>query len=136
MEALNAGAVDAGSVGEAPFVFGIASAIPMKALSITCSDGVVTALVVSAASPIGTVTDLKGRSIATLVGQTGYFLVLAALQRAGLQAKDVHFMFLAPADPKVRWQPAAWILGRPEDLSTRLRMVMDERCVEAGGLPC
>ncbi len=100
MEALNADAIDAGGIGDAPFVFGIASAIPMRAVSATQSDGAVTALVVPGASPIHTVADLKGRSVATLKGQTGHFLVLAALQAAGLRADDVHFVFIAPSDAK------------------------------------
>ncbi len=100
MEALNADAIDAGGIGDAPFVSGIASAIPMSAVSATQSDGAVTALVVPGASPIRTVADLKGRSVATLRGQTGHFLVLAALQAAGLRHNDVQFVFLAPSDAK------------------------------------
>ena len=42
--------------------------------------------------------DLKGRSVATLKGQTGHFLVLAALRRAGLKANDVRFVFIAPSE--------------------------------------
>jgi sulfonate transport system substrate-binding protein len=100
MEALNAGAIDAGGIGDAPFVSGIASTIPMKAISATQSDGAVTALVVPRESPIRDVADLKGRSIATLKGQTGHFLVLAALQRAGMRASDIRFVFIAPAEAK------------------------------------
>lgn len=100
MEALNAGAIDAGGIGDAPFVSGIASAIPMRAVSATRSDGAVTALVVPEASPIRTAADLKGRTVATLKGQTGHFLVLAALRRAGLKADDVRFVFIAPSEAK------------------------------------
>ena len=100
MEALNADAIDAGGIGDAPFVSGIASAIPMRAVSATQSDGAVTAVVVPNASAIRTVADLKGRSVATLKGQTGHFLVLAALKAAGLQADDVRFVFIAPSDAK------------------------------------
>lgn len=100
MEALNAGAIDAGGIGDAPFVSGIASAIPMRAVSATRADGAVTALIVPGASPVRTVADLKGRSVATLKGQTGHFLVLAALSRAGLRADDVRFVFIAPSEAK------------------------------------
>jgi sulfonate transport system substrate-binding protein len=60
----------------------------------------VTALVVPRDSPIRVVADLKGRSIATLKGQTGHFLVLAALQAAGLKPSDVRFVFIAPSEAK------------------------------------
>ena len=100
MEALNAGAIDAGGIGDAPFASGIASAIPMRAVSATRSDGAVTALVVPGASPIRAVADLKGRTVATLKGQTGHFLVLAALRRAGLKGDDVRCVFIAPSEAK------------------------------------
>ncbi|MEJ1976384.1 MAG: ABC transporter substrate-binding protein [Acetobacteraceae bacterium] len=100
MEALNADAIDAGGIGDAPLVSGIASAIPMRAVSVTQSDGAVTSLVVPHDSPIHTVAALKGRSIATLRGQTGHFLVLAALDRAGMKPSDVRFVFIAPAEAK------------------------------------
>jgi sulfonate transport system substrate-binding protein len=100
LEALNADAIDAGSIGDAPFVSGVASAIAMKAVSVTQADGAVTSLVVPHNSPIHTVADLRGRSIATLRGQTGHFLVLAALDRAGMKPGDVHFVFIAPSEAK------------------------------------
>jgi sulfonate transport system substrate-binding protein len=100
LEALNAGAIDTGSVGDAPFVSAIAATIPVKAVSVTRADGAVTALVVPRDSSIQSVADLKGKRIATLRGQTGHFLVLAALDRAGLQPGDVKFVFIDPAGAK------------------------------------
>ncbi|WP_426960132.1 ABC transporter substrate-binding protein [Muricoccus radiodurans] len=47
-------------------------------------------------SPIRSVADLRGRTIATLRGQTGHFLVLAALEREGLPHDAVRFAFIAP----------------------------------------
>ena len=84
MEALNPDAIDAGGIGDAPFVSGVASAIPMRAVSATRSDGAVTALVVPGPSPVRTVADLKGRSVATLKGQTGHFLDLPAGARVAI----------------------------------------------------
>ena len=100
LEALNAGAIDAGSVGDAPFVSAVAAAVLAKAVSVTKADGAVTACVVPHDSPIRTVADLKGKRIATLRGQTGHFLVLAALDRAGLTPGDVKFVFIDPSAAK------------------------------------
>lgn len=100
LEALNAGTIDMGGIGDAPFTSAIAAAIPMKAISAVRSDGAVTAVVVPAASPIQDVAGLKGRRIAMLRGQTGHFLVLAALRQAGIAPGDVHFVFIAPAEAK------------------------------------
>ncbi len=100
LEALNAGAIDLGGIGDAPFTSAVAAGIPMKAVSAVRSDGAVTAVVVPGASPIRDVAGLKGRRIATLRGQTGHFLVLAALRQAGMTPADVHFVFIAPAEAK------------------------------------
>jgi sulfonate transport system substrate-binding protein len=100
LEALNAGAIETGSIGDAPFASAVAAAIPMKAVSVTRSDGAVTALVVPHDSPVRDITDLHGRKIATLRGQTGHYLVLAALSRAGMRAADVQFVFIDPAGAK------------------------------------
>lgn len=100
LEALNAGAIDMGGIGDAPFVSAVAATIPMKAVSTTRADGAVTALVVPRDSPIVDVGGLKGRRIATLRGQTGHFLVLAALDRAGMHASDVKFVFIDPGGAK------------------------------------
>ena len=124
MEALNANAIDAGGIGDAPFVSGIASAIPMKAVSATRADGAVTALVVPSGSPVQSVADLKGRSIATLKGQTGHFLVLAALRQAGLQREDVRFVFIAPAEAKaalVSGSVDAWATWGPYIAQARVQ---------------
>ncbi len=100
LEALNAGAIDIGDIGDAPLISAIAAAIPMKAVSVVRSDGAVTAVVVPAASPIQDVAGLKGRRIATLRGQTGHYLVLAALRQADMSAADVQFVFLPPDEAK------------------------------------
>ena len=100
LEALNAGAIDAGSVGDAPFASAIAAAIPMKAVSVTRSDGAVTALVVPRDSPVHDIIDLRGRKIATLRGQTGHFLVLAALNQARIEPSEIRFVFIDPAGAK------------------------------------
>ncbi|WP_458096327.1 ABC transporter substrate-binding protein [Roseomonas sp. WA12] len=96
LEALNAGAIDTGGIGDAPFTSAVAAGIPGKAVSAVRSGGAVTALVVPGDSPVHSLADLRGKTIATLRGQTGHFLVLAALEREGLPADAVRFAFIAP----------------------------------------
>jgi sulfonate transport system substrate-binding protein len=100
LEALNADAIDTGGIGDAPFAWAIESGVPMKAVGAVKSDGAVTALVVPQASAIRSVAELKGKQIGTLRGQTGHYLVLAALARAGMKPDDVRFVWLSPADAK------------------------------------
>ena len=100
IEALNAGAIDAGIVGDAPFTFGFASGVRMRAIAARRSTQQGTAIVVRADSPLHGFDDLRGRKIATGRGSIGHFLVLAALRRAGWPDTAVKLVFLQPADAK------------------------------------
>lgn len=95
-----AGAIDTGSVGDARLVSGLAAHVLIKAIVVTQPDAAVTALVVGKDSSIHTVADLKGHSLETLRGQTGHFLTLAAIERAGLPLDSVKFVFLTPMEAK------------------------------------
>ena len=99
-EALNAGAVDVGGLGDAPLVFALAAGAQVRAVAATRSHPVDLAIVVGAHSPLTDVTSLKGRRIATTRGSIGHFLVLAALKKANIPLSDVTLVFLAPADAK------------------------------------
>jgi sulfonate transport system substrate-binding protein len=100
IEALNAGAIDAGNVGDAPFTFGFAAGVPMKAIATSRSTQQGTAILVRGDSPVRTLADLKGKKIATGRGSIGHFLILAALRRDGLADDFAKIVFLLPADAK------------------------------------
>jgi sulfonate transport system substrate-binding protein len=102
LEALGAGAVDAGAVGDAPFVFAYAAGSKIKAVEATRASGggASTALLVRADAPIRSPADLKGKRIATGRGSIGHYLLLRVLERAGLTPKDVTVVFLNPGDAK------------------------------------
>ncbi len=100
IEAMNAGAIDSGIVGDAPFTFGFASGVPMRVIAARRSTQQGTAILVPGASPVKTFDDLKGKKIATGRGSIGHFLVLAALRRAGWPDDAVKIVFLQPADAK------------------------------------
>jgi sulfonate transport system substrate-binding protein len=113
LEALNAGAIDCGGVGDAPFAFARAAGVRVKVISATRSSGASTALLVPAGSTAQTLADLKGRTIGTGKGSVGHFLVVAARDRAGLSAADLKLAFLSPADAK-----AAFVAGAIDAWST------------------
>lgn len=100
-EALNAGAVDSGPIGDAPLVFALAAGTRVKAIGANRSDAYGTAVLVRPDSPLKTAADLKGRSIATNRGSIGHFVTLRAITAAGLRPEDVTLRFLAPADAKL-----------------------------------
>jgi sulfonate transport system substrate-binding protein len=101
LEALGAEAVDAGAVGDAPFMFGFASGAKIKAVQAIRADAShATAILVPAGSTIRTVADLKGRRIATGRGSIGHYLLLLALEREHMKASDVTMIYLSPGDAK------------------------------------
>jgi sulfonate transport system substrate-binding protein len=113
LEALNAGAIDCGGVGDAPFAFARAAGVRAKVIAATRSSGASTALLVPATSAARTFTDMKGRTIGTGKGSVGHFLILAAREKAGLSASDINLAFLSPADAK-----AAFVSGAIDAWST------------------
>ncbi|MBB5693003.1 ABC transporter substrate-binding protein [Muricoccus pecuniae] len=113
VEALNAGAIDTGLVGDAPFTFGAAAGAPIKAIAATRENREGLAILVAKDSPIGSIQDLRGKRIATGRGSIGHQVILAALENAGLPLDAVQFVFLLPADAK-----AAWTRGSVDAWST------------------
>lgn len=101
-EALNAGAVDVGALGDAPYVFALGAGAPLKVVSITHAQGrFTTALLVPKDSAIKTVADLKGKRIVTGRGSIGHYLAIKALRQAGLQTSDVTFINLLPGESRI-----------------------------------
>jgi sulfonate transport system substrate-binding protein len=100
LEALNAGAIDVGYVGNAPFFFAYGSGVPARVISVVRQNSDGLAIVVPAKSPIQKVGDLKGRRIGTGRGSIGHYLVLATLAKAGLRVEDVNLVFLGPIDAR------------------------------------
>ncbi|NWA10565.1 aliphatic sulfonate ABC transporter substrate-binding protein [Pseudomonas gingeri] len=101
-EALAAGAVDIGSLGDAPFVFAAAAGAPLKTVGVIKVNVTPTAvaIVVKDDSPLKEAADLKGRRITTTRGSIGHFLALAALRSVGLHGGDAQFVFLAPGESR------------------------------------
>lgn len=100
-EALNAGAVDIGALGDAPYVFALGSGAPLKVVSIIHMQGrFTTAILVPKDSPLQSVADLKGKRIVTGRGSIGHFLAIKALREVGLRSSDVQFINLLPSDAR------------------------------------
>ena len=100
-EAMNAGAIDAGIAGDAPFVFFLASKPPVQAiaaLNFTSPSAQAAGILVTAASGLTTVHDLVGKRVAVVRGSSGQYVVLAALQAANLPLDAVNFIYLGPSD--------------------------------------
>lgn len=139
LEALNAGAIDAGGVGDAPFTFAAAAGVPVKAFLAfrNRQDGL--AILVRPDSALRSVKDLQGKRIATNRGSIGHQVVLAALEEAGLPADSVQFRFLPPADAKLALTSGAvdaWSTWEPytsaAELAGLVRVVRDGNGITPG----
>ena len=100
-ETMNAGAIDAGIAGDAPFVFFLASKPPVQAiaaLNFTSPTAQAAGILVRASSGLKTVHDLAGKRVAVVRGSSGQYIVLAALKAAGLPLDAVNFIYLGPSD--------------------------------------
>lgn len=97
-EALNAGAVDCGPIGDAPVIFALSAGAAIKIIGANRSDAYGTAVIVRPDATLRTAADLKGKNIGTTRGSIGHFVTLKALAAAGLAPNDVNFRFLPPAD--------------------------------------
>ena len=116
LEALGAGAIDTGLVGDAPFTFATAASVPAKAIAAIRQSREGLAILVPEQSPIKNFDDLRGKKIATGRGSVGHQLILAALAAKGWAASDVQFVFLAPSDAKVAYSQGsvdAWSTWEP-----------------------
>jgi sulfonate transport system substrate-binding protein len=138
LEALAAGAIDAGGVGDAPFAFAYASGAKIRVVQAyeAITDGKASAIVVPPASPLQTVFDLKGRKVATVRGSAGQDLVLRVLEHQGLPLDAVKFVYLSNGDAK-----AALATGAVDAWSTWASYVgiavlhdHDRSLVDAAGL--
>lgn len=100
-EALNADAIDFGTIGDAPLLFTLAAGSTVKAFAASRSDAYGTAILVRPDSPLKNARDLKGKSIATNRGSIGHYVSLKALESAGLGFDEAQIKFIPPADAKL-----------------------------------
>src|SRR3984893_8285546 len=116
LEALSAGAIETGLVGDAPFTFAAASNVPVKAIAAIRQSQEGLAILAPEQSAIRSFEDLRGKKIATGRGSIGHQLILAALESKGWKARDVQIVFLAPSDAKVAYTQGsvdAWSTWEP-----------------------
>jgi sulfonate transport system substrate-binding protein len=136
LEALGAGAIDTGLVGDAPFTFAAAANVPVKAIATIRQSNEGLAILVPRDSKIHSFEDLKGKKIATGRGSIGHQLILAALEARGWSASDVQIVFLAPSDAKVAYTQGsvdAWSTWEPY-VSQEEVLFQSQRLITAEGI--
>jgi sulfonate transport system substrate-binding protein len=139
LEAANAGVIDAGTVGDAPFTFAVAAGVPVRAVAAIRWNPESLAVLVRGDSPIKSFRDLAGKRIATGRGSIGHQLVLAEVEKEGLKAGDIQLAFLSPADAGIALQGGsvdAWSTWEPYmsqlELGSGARIVADGSNLTSG----
>jgi sulfonate transport system substrate-binding protein len=97
LEAMNAGGVDLGAVGDSPPIFAQAAGaniVYVAGQPITNGQGIL----VPAASTIRSVQDLKGKRVGFTKGSSAHSVLVQALEKAGLSYNDITAVYLSPPD--------------------------------------
>jgi sulfonate transport system substrate-binding protein len=116
VEAATAGKIDFAITGNTPPIFGAASNARVKVVAAYDGGGTGDQILVHADSPIRSIADLRGKSVAVGKGSSAHGHILAQLKKAGLSPSDVKLVFLQPADALSAFtsrQADAWAIWDP-----------------------
>jgi sulfonate transport system substrate-binding protein len=116
LEGLNVGSVDFGTVGEAPPIFAQAAGANLVYVGNEPPSPGSEAIVVPKDSKLRGVADLKGKKVALNKGSNVHYLLVKALEKAGLGYKDIEVIYLPPADARAAFERGAvdaWVIWDP-----------------------
>ena len=116
LEAINVGAIDFGNTGETPPVFAQAAGAPIRYVAYEPPAQKGEAILVQKDSPLKSVADLKGKKVAVAKGSNAHYLLVKALEKAGVKYEDITPAFLAPADARAAFESGAvdaWSIWDP-----------------------
>lgn len=130
LEALNVGNIDlSADVADTVPVFAQAAGADLAYFAQEAPSPSAQAIIVRNDSQIKTLADLKGKKIAVTKAAGVHYLLIAALQQAGLKFSDIETAYLTPADGRaafennrvdawVTWEP--FLSGAEQQLPTRI----------------
>ena len=114
---MNAGAVDFNAdVADAVPIFTQSAGTPLTFYAREEASPSSEAIIVHADSPIQSVKDLKGKSVAVHRGSGCHFVLAAALKRVGLSFSDITPAYLTPSDASAAFERRnvdAWTIWDP-----------------------
>jgi len=117
LEALNVGAIDFGNTGEAPPIFAQAAAgAPIQYVAYEPPAPKGEAILVPKDSKLNSIADLKGKKVALNKGSNVHYLLVKALEKAGVKYSEIEPVFLAPADARAAFERGsvdAWVIWDP-----------------------
>ena len=116
LEGLNVGSIDFGTVGEAPPIFAQAAGANLVYVGNEPPSPGSEAIVVPKGSALRSLADLKGKKIALNKGSNVHFLLVKALEKAGIAYADIQPVYLPPADARAAFERGAvdaWVIWDP-----------------------
>jgi sulfonate transport system substrate-binding protein len=116
LEGLNVGSIDFGTVGEAPPIFAQAAGADLVYVASQPPAPAGEAIVVAKGSPIRSVAELKGKKVALNKGSNVHYLLVKALEKAGVKYSEIQPVFLPPADARAAFERGsvdAWVIWDP-----------------------
>jgi sulfonate transport system substrate-binding protein len=135
LEALNVGAIDVSAdVADTVPVFALAAGAQLTYIAQEAPSPSAQAIVVKADSAIKSIADLRGKRIGFAKAAGAHYLLIAALEKAGLSLKDVQLAYLAPADGRAAFEREAidaWVIWDPflaaVERQSKVRVLADGR---------
>jgi sulfonate transport system substrate-binding protein len=117
LEALQAGKIDVGGVGNTPPLFAAATKPNFRIVAgIPQRNQNGDSLLVPKSSSVSSVAELKGKTIAYTRGSSGHGFLVQALKKAGLKPSDVQLKDLTPGDALAAFSSGkvdAWATWEP-----------------------
>jgi sulfonate transport system substrate-binding protein len=123
LEALSVGGLEFGLTGDSPPVFAQAAGKDLLYVGAEPPKPDSSAVLVLGDSPLKTLADLKGKRIAVQKGSSAHYLLLRAVDKAGLRWGDIQPIYLAPADARAAFERKsvdAWAIWDPFYAATEL----------------
>jgi len=123
LEALSVGALEFGLTGDSPPVFAQAAGKDLYYVGAEPAKPESSALLVLQDSAIKTLADLKGKKIALQKGSSAHYLLVRAVEKAGLLWSDIQPIYLTPADARAAFERKsvdAWVIWDPFYAATEL----------------
>jgi len=125
LEALAVGSLEFGLTGDSPPVFAQAAGKDLVYVGAEPAKPESSAILVAKDSAIKTLADLKGQRIALQKGSSAHYLLVQAVEKAGLSWTDIQPIYLAPADARAAFERQsvdAWAIWDPFYAATELAL--------------
>ncbi len=125
LEALSVGSLEFGLTGDSPPVFAQAAGKDLVYVGAEPPKPDSSAILVLKESPLHKLSELKGKKVALQKGSSAHYLLVAAVDKAGLQWADIQPIYLTPADARAAFERKsvdAWAIWDPFYSATELQI--------------